>query len=245
MSLRSFSEWLREKNCQLTHLANGWGVTHTRRRNQMFSRFRKKKLPERTLDEMKALCNIVFVDDHKFGVVDILKKAGWVHTKRIADIESLDDRDITNAHILFIDIMGVGKKLQFSDEGLGLLLALREKYPWKKLVVYSAETTGDRFHEALSKADHRLRKNADPYQFQMVVESLSRELFSLPEATTRIQELLLAETGVRLEKDKVEKILRKLHDRSDYSESSIARAFSLQNAASIATIVQLFLTGGK
>ncbi|MCG7868525.1 MAG: hypothetical protein JAY74_19425, partial [Candidatus Thiodiazotropha taylori] len=81
----------------------------------MFRLFRKKQLPNRTKSEIKQICNILFVDDRKFSVVDILKKAGWINTKRIGDIESLDDKEIERAHILFVDILGVGKQLQFSD----------------------------------------------------------------------------------------------------------------------------------
>lgn len=61
----------------------------------------------------------------------------------------------------------------FSDEGLGLALAIKKKYPSKKVIIYSAETNGDRFHEALRKADSFLAKNADPYEFQRIVEEFT------------------------------------------------------------------------
>jgi hypothetical protein len=41
------------------------------------------------------------------------------------------------------------------------------------VIIYSAETEGDRFHEALRKADSFLAKNADPYQFQRLVEEFT------------------------------------------------------------------------
>lgn len=74
--------------------------------------------------------------------------------------------------IFFVDIQGVGKKLDFQDEGLGLANALKNKYPNKKVVIYSAENRGDRFHEALKKADDSLPKNAEPFQFQQTIENL-------------------------------------------------------------------------
>jgi len=85
----------------------------------------------------------------------------------------LDDRDVVEADILFIDVQGVGVSMGFSDEGLGLALAIKEKYKEKKVIIYSAETEGDRFHEALRKADSFLAKNADPYQFQRLVEEFT------------------------------------------------------------------------
>ncbi|MEW8424694.1 MAG: hypothetical protein AB2556_09415 [Candidatus Thiodiazotropha sp.] len=211
----------------------------------MFNILKKKTLPNRTTSEIKQICNILFIDDRKFGVVDILKKSGWVNTKRLGDIESLDDKEIERSHILFVDILGVGKQLQFADEGLGLILALKEKYPWKKVVVYSAEPTGDRFHDALSKADARLRKDADPYQFQTIVENFASELFSLPDTIERVRILLAEETGIKPSSTEVTKAMTKIYRKQEYTEPSISKVFNIQNAGSIATIIQLFLTASK
>ena len=126
------------------------------------------------LGSRKELTRILFVDDDsRFKVVKILQKSGWRHTKTVKDIKTLDDMDVVWADIFFIDVQGVGAALGFSDEGLGLALAIKEKYPNKKVVIYSAETKGDRFHAALRKADSFLSKNADPYEFQKIVEDLS------------------------------------------------------------------------
>ncbi|MAC15608.1 MAG: transcriptional regulator [Alcanivorax sp.] len=126
------------------------------------------------LDHFKNVTKILFIDDDaRFKVVKILSRSGWVHAKLIKDCETLDDRDVVEADILFIDVQGVGVSMGFSDEGLGLALAIKEKYKEKKVIIYSAETEGDRFHEALRKADSFLAKNADPYQFQRLVEEFT------------------------------------------------------------------------
>jgi hypothetical protein len=123
---------------------------------------------------IKANTHILFIDDDaKFKVVTILKKSGWINTKNIKDIDNLDNKLIQETDIFFVDIQGVGLSLQFNDEGLGLALALKKKYPTKRVVIYSAETKGDRFHEALRKADSFLPKNAEPYEFQLLVEEYS------------------------------------------------------------------------
>ncbi len=132
---------------------------------------------EINIDELKAKTHILFIDDDaKFKVVDILSKSGWLHTRRISDISGLDDEKIQRANIFFIDIQGVGKKLKFRDEGLGLAKALKDRFPNKKVVIYSAQTYGERFHDALRKADDFLAKNADPYEFQQLAERLAREI---------------------------------------------------------------------
>jgi hypothetical protein len=130
-----------------------------------------------SLEKRKMLTQILFVDDDtKFKVVSILKNAGWVNTKTVKDISNYDDPSVSSAEIIFVDIQGVGKQLQTRDEGLGLALHLKKKYPDKKIVIYSAETQGDRFHEALRKADGFLPKNAEPYEFQQLVEQFSSEI---------------------------------------------------------------------
>lgn len=124
----------------------------------------------------KAGLNILFIDDDlKFKVVDILKQSGWINTKRVKDIVDLDDVDAKDADVIFVDINGVGKKL-FQDEGLGLAYALKQKYSEKKIILYSAESNGDRFHKAFRVIDDCLSKNAEPYEFINILETVLAEL---------------------------------------------------------------------
>lgn len=85
--------------------------------NWKFWKTSSPKLQERSIDEIKSICKILFIDDKAFPLIDILKTAGWACTKRIKDAESLDQTEIKEAHILIVDIQGVGKKLKFKDEG--------------------------------------------------------------------------------------------------------------------------------
>lgn len=211
----------------------------------MISIFRTKKLklPDRQLSEIKQLAKILFIDDRSFPVVDILKDAGWINTSRIRDAESLDQTEICEAHILFVDIQGIGKKLKFKDEGLGLVIALKEKYPNKKVIVYSAEDQGQvgAFHHGIDVADNRLSKLADPYQFQVLVEKYANEAFSLTECIDRIKENIIREFGTSVNTDEITSKLNKIYAGKDYSLKKISRVFNLSNASSIASIIQLFL----
>ena len=123
-----------------------------------------------SIEELKKSTSILFIDDDKtFKIVDILKKMGWLNTKLIKDINSLSDHNVVDANILFIDIQGVGKLLQHKDEGLGLALAIKRRYPTKKIIIYSAQAEGARFHEALSEADYSLPKTAEPVRFEETI----------------------------------------------------------------------------
>jgi hypothetical protein len=126
-------------------------------------------------EKQKSLTRLLFIDDNytEFKIISILKKAGWINTKAIKDVTDLDDSKVLEADIIFVDINGVGTTL-FKDQGLGLASALKQKYPSKKIIIYSAETTGDRFHKALKEVDSCLPKNAEPFQFINLIESYNK-----------------------------------------------------------------------
>ncbi|MBJ9673209.1 hypothetical protein [Burkholderia gladioli] len=120
-----------------------------------------------TVSELKRVSNILFIDDDRgFKIVGILKKMGWEHTRLVTDITSLEQQYLLDAHVVFVDIQGVGRSMQYTDEGLGLALAIKRRYPEKRVVIYSAEEKGARFHEALQEADYSLSKTAEPIRFE-------------------------------------------------------------------------------
>ncbi|MFS2519760.1 response regulator [Bacteroides xylanisolvens] len=123
----------------------------------------------------KDIIYILFIDDEKFNMVSILKKAGWKNTNSVKDVCNLGDENVKRSDIIFVDINGVGKNL-FENQGIGLASALKDKYPNKKIVIYSAETTGDRFDKSLRKVDECLAKNAEPYEFLSLVENFAEEI---------------------------------------------------------------------
>lgn len=134
---------------------------------------------EAKIDFMKSRAKILFIDDDKnFNVVKILKESGWRHTKNIPDIKNIDMPIVKDSHILFVDINGVGKILNLHFEGLDLSLMIKQRYPEKKVVIYSANRTTNAFHQAWDICDFKLEKNALPNQFQNLVEKYSIELYN-------------------------------------------------------------------
>jgi len=128
---------------------------------------------ESKTSKQKSEWNIVIVDDKQFKLESILRTAGWLSTQKVIDIEAWDSPEILNTDIFFIDINGVGKKLDFKDEGLGLAYAIKRKFPEKYVIIYSANPEGYRLHDALNKADAILEKDADPYEFLEVLNEIT------------------------------------------------------------------------
>lgn len=132
-----------------------------------------------TIDGIKAQTNILFIDDDKkFKIVSILKKAGWRNTSFFPnpDVTDINAEKIRNAHIIFVDIKGVGTTM-YDNEGLDLVVDLKKKYPEKKVVMYSSVQEHSLFHEAIKMADERIPKNSYAAVFVSVIEKLSEDIW--------------------------------------------------------------------
>lgn len=126
--------------------------------------------------EMKKNTKVLFVDDDQdFKIVGVLRKMGWKDTKLIVDVASLEQKALADAHVVFVDIQGVGRLMEYTDEGLGLVLAIKRRYPDKKVVIYSAVEVGERFHPALQEADYSLPKTAEPIRFEETIVRVLRK----------------------------------------------------------------------
>ena len=205
----------------------------------------KKTIPTPTLLELKQKTKILFVDDSKFNIVDNLKdKDGWRNIQRLADVESISQPEVSDAHIIFVDVQGVGKKLGFTDEGLGLIVALKDTYPEKKVVMYSSESKGQvsAFHKASDLVDGRLKKKPSRYEFDATIERLARETFCFNNCVSYLRKILLRDFNIDMTDAEIRKIIEDLYNKGTYNETdSIASAFNLNNVGSIASIIQLLL----
>lgn len=210
-----------------------------------YFRSKRKTIPNRSLDEIKGICKILFIDDKAFPIIEILEKNGWRNIVRLKDIEALDQMEVREAHILFVDIQGVGKKLKLPDEGLGLIIALKRKYPNKKIIAYSAEDQGhvSAFHQGLDVADSRMSKNANSYEFQFKIEKFAQEIFSFDACVERVKGMLSRELGNTPQSEEVIKMLEKLNKSGDFSTKNVSKIFNLQNASNLSSVIQLFFTG--
>ena len=155
------------------HVENNVVVNQNKRMDPLCDKSKVKD----SINDLKIITFILFIDDEKFNVVNILKQSGWLNTVSCKDVDDLDAQVVKQANIIFVDINGVGTKLQFKNQGLGLAGALKDKYPEKKIIIYSAETTGNRFDKVLQKVDYCLPKNAEPYEFVQLVNQFATEIY--------------------------------------------------------------------
>lgn len=126
-------------------------------------------------NNLKLNLQILFIDDERFKMMDNIKKAGWQNVSYKKDITNLDDAAILKANIIFVDINGVGQNLFPKDQGIGLAVAIKNKYPKKQVCIYSAEP--HMLDPDLKKVDYTLQKNAEPIQFYNFIEEFGQKCF--------------------------------------------------------------------
>lgn len=127
----------------------------------------------------KENVNILFIDDLDMPVVKNLSTAGY-RVKKLRDVKDIDDADVKNSQIIFVDFDGVGKFISPNHQGAGLVKELKTKYGNSKYVVlYTAQPTlpADTIMKSLfDAADARLRKDADETDFTEQIREALKQL---------------------------------------------------------------------
>ena len=131
-----------------------------------------------SIEGKQAQTYILFIDNEKFPIVNIIRKSGWRNCSQIKTVSDLNCEKIQKAHIIFVDIKGVGEDLFGKDAGLGVAKNLKQKYPDKFVILYSAETNWNIFHEAISLVDDRVEKNAKPIEFISLIETFADRIWN-------------------------------------------------------------------
>jgi len=138
---------------------------------QIFSQH-KRKFKKKQLPVLKDIARVLIIDDKQSDLIKPLEREGW-KVSQVRDIDCITNTSLRDSHILCIDILGVGKKMSFPNEGLGLVGAIREEYPGKRILLYSSVPSHDIFDKAIDLVDKRLLKNGQPYPFVSAIQDLA------------------------------------------------------------------------
>ena len=103
---------------------------------------------------------------------------------------------------------------------------------------------GDHRGEGLSAADARLPKNADPFEFQALVEDYAKQSFCLAECVSRLQSILKKDFSLSLSEEDIHRRLRQIGGSKNITSALVEQTFNIQNAGAVASIVSVFLRGG-
>ena len=129
-------------------------------------------LKEISLSKLKREVDILIIDDEDFPLLDDLKKHEFsIEYKK--DITSL--KDVEPYSIVLCDIHGVGKFLGSDKEGAYLVSQIKEKYPNKIVVSYTADTTAPDVQKYLHFADNVMAKGTSIEDWaELLTESVKK-----------------------------------------------------------------------
>ena len=209
----------------------------------MFNSSKNKIFIEKNISEIKDLTRILFIDDEEMDLIDSLNSDGW-RTKHIKDLDSFNNTDLIDSQIICVDIIGVGKKLKFKDEGLGLVKAIKQEYPYKKTILYSSLTTHNIFDNAIDMVDKKVYKDGQVYPFIAAIEELAKNHFNWNDYVLDIYNKYKKDFNKDIDFNEFNKKFKSLFSRNNsIDKDSVIKitGSSLSVAANIAQIMSLFI----
>lgn len=206
---------------------------------------KKRKFRNLTLEEIKGKARVLFIDDEdRKDIIEYLSKSGWLcrqlHEK---NFDTLDQIDIIDSHIICVDINGVGENLG-KNNGLDIVVSIKNKTPSKKVIIYSSQSTQNIFHEAIDLADKKILKSAGDYEiFKNTIEDLAKIIFSWDEMIKYSYEKIRPYWSNDLSIDQYKKIIEKNSLKKDLSPEQLTTILNvtLDVANIVYQGVQLFL----
>jgi len=210
----------------------------------MFDFIFGRKVPEPvSIDKLKKITKVLIIDDEEPKELrELLRKEGWKNYY-LNDLDSLSNKRLEDSHVICIDIMGVGKKLQVED-GMGLVKYIKERYPEKKIILYSSVSKQDIFSDALDYVDKRLRKESSLVPFSTAIEEMASNTFSWEETIkytySEVKDLL----GNGMDYTQFKLAAEKSLTRKGWSESKFMKkaGVGLNVASKIASLVSLAIS---
>lgn len=188
--------------------------------NGFFKKKQKKIFRKKSLAELKDKTRILFIDDEETDLVESLQSENW-HVKYIEDLDKYCNVDLKDAHIVCVDIKGVGKLLNIKEEGLGLIRNINEHYPEKKLILHSSYSTHDIFDDAIEVVDKKIYKNGQTHPFDTAFEELSQKLFDWEYLIKDIYFKYKNEFGIEMSFQEFDKNMKNSIDGKDIDAKKI------------------------
>lgn len=175
--------------------------------------FKKKhSFVKKTKTELKELTRILFIDDQEFDLLESIKQEGW-RVNHIKDLDKFDNTLLKDAHIICVDVLGIGEKLNYKDGGLGLVKDIKKEYPNKKIILYSSVASHDIFDEAIDLVDRKVHKDGKLYPFLNAIEELSYKVFDWDSSIKDVYYKYKHEFGDDLSLEEFNKKMKKSFNR--------------------------------
>lgn len=104
----------------------------------------------------KKNIKILIIDDAGFDT-ERLKRLGYIDIKKVDRFTNMDELEIYD--IILCDINGVAKEMNETYQGAALAVSIKETYPTKIVVIFSAKPQRPDFYEYYQQVDDVIKKN--------------------------------------------------------------------------------------
>lgn len=199
---------------------------------------------EISLSQIKKMTDILVIDDDSFTYLDALKSHEF-NIDYKTDLQSL--KDVEAYDIILCDVRGVGKFLGSEYEGAYLVKQIKEKYPNKTVISYTANNYDPGFQYFLEYADaimpkgssledwsalldEKLRERANPVQQW---ERTRKELLDAGVSTIKVAKM--EDQYVKAIQNKSFESIKKLYENQNTKEAEIMKALL---SSAVATILK-------
>lgn len=205
----------------------------------IFKKKKKKRFHKKSLAELKDKTRILFIDDRETDLVNALQNEGW-RVKYMDDLDSYNNTDLIDSQIICCDINGVGIKLNVEGEGLGLVKAIKTKFPEKKIILYSAISSHDIFDDAIDLVDKKLFKDGQVHPYDAAITELSEKSYDWDSIIKDVYFRYRSEFGIELS---LTEFSDKMQGAINGSEIDVNKIVKLTSAGvQVAKLIKILLT---
>ena len=119
------------------------------------------------IHDLRKKTDVLVIDDEKFEPKEFLEGNNYRLTSK-TDIDNV--KDVSEYPIILCDIRGIGKKMSSSFEGAFLIKEIKENYPEKIVIAYTASQYDPSYNVYLQRADNILSKSLSTEEWLDVLD---------------------------------------------------------------------------
>lgn len=118
------------------------------------------KIPETVrkerIQDLRKKTDVLVIDDEGFEPKEFLESNNYRLTSK-TDIDNV--KDVSEYSIILCDIRGIGKRISSSYEGAFVIKEIKDNYPEKAVIAYTASQYDPSYNAYLQRADEVVQKS--------------------------------------------------------------------------------------
>ena len=165
----------------------------------------------------KRNVKIVFLDDEGFDT-DLLKNLGYLDVHKMYKFNEMDDFE--KFDIIFCDINGIAKEIDETFQGAALAKMIKETYPEKVVIIFSAKQQYLTFNDYGNYVDDVIYKNITISELSEKINHYIDTLINPINFWENIRKQLISQNVSTKEISKLEHFyVKSMLDNKDYSKA--------------------------